>query len=466
MSILSWNCRGLGNPGTIHVLMDLIHSKKPAIVFLMETLVNMNKLESIKIKLGFKGLFAVDNRGHSGGLAFMWTEGTEVDITSYSRNYVDSIVRLEGGSLSWRFTGFYGFPERNKRKESWQLLKHLSTVNSLPWVVMGDFNDILHEKEKRGRLPHPSWLIRGFKETVETCGLRDFPFDGHQFTWEKSRGTPNWVEEKLDRILVSDGWLDVFGEAKATSLEASQSDHIPIILWPVPSIFTRPGKKFKFENLWLREEQCREVVLFSWRNSIGLNILDRINHCGEAVGKWGNDYARKFQSRIKDSKLRMGLFRNRHDPHGLRGFIEAQKEYLYLLEQQNSYWKQRAKEFWLQGGDTNSRFFHNSVNHRRRNNRIVKLRGPEGDWVTDKSELGNMMVSYFQKLFTSTPGIMTNVLDCVEKSITDDQNAMLNQRVNREEVRAALFDMLPDKSPGCDGMNPGFFSILLGYFGD
>lgn len=38
----------------------------------------------------------------------------------------------------WRFTGYYGYLERSRKKESWQLVKHLATLSSLPWVIMGE----------------------------------------------------------------------------------------------------------------------------------------------------------------------------------------------------------------------------------------------------------------------------------------------------------------------------------------
>lgn len=41
---------------------------------------------------------------------------------------------------------------------------------------------------------------------VRDSGLTDFPFKGLQFTSEKKRGAYNWVEENLDRILVSGSW--------------------------------------------------------------------------------------------------------------------------------------------------------------------------------------------------------------------------------------------------------------------
>ena len=32
----------------------------------------------------------------------------------------------------------------------------------------------------------------------------------HQFTWERSRGSPNWVEEKLDKGLANGNWHELF----------------------------------------------------------------------------------------------------------------------------------------------------------------------------------------------------------------------------------------------------------------
>ncbi|XP_031099776.1 uncharacterized protein LOC116003973 [Ipomoea triloba] len=264
MSILSWNCPGLGNPATVQVLVDLVHSKKPSIIFLAETFAGTNKLSPIKTKLGFHGLFCVNNEGHSGGLALLWKEDTKVSITSYSKHHIDATISLSLVDIEWRFTGFYGAPERHRRPESWALLKQLSTTSPLPWTVMGDFNDILHQDEKRGGNPQPLRLISGFREAVEASGLRDFGFNGYQFTWERSKGTPQWVEAKLDRILNTDSWCDLFPNAKAESITTARSDHMPLHLQILPPDTPNPKSGFRFENLWLREAHCREIMIESW----------------------------------------------------------------------------------------------------------------------------------------------------------------------------------------------------------
>lgn len=93
--------------------------------------------------------------------------------------------------------------------------------------------------------------------------------------------------EKLDRVLVTDAWLEIFGEAKARSLVTPKSDHMSLILWPLSTIQVRRCKKFKFENLWLNETQCREVMVSCWENTEGLNLLTRLGACSKAIWEWG-----------------------------------------------------------------------------------------------------------------------------------------------------------------------------------
>lgn len=42
------------------------------------------------------------------------------------------------------------FMVRNRRKDSWDLLRTLAVDNSLPWCIMRDFNDILSIDDKKG----------------------------------------------------------------------------------------------------------------------------------------------------------------------------------------------------------------------------------------------------------------------------------------------------------------------------
>ena len=84
----------------------------------------------MKNKIQFDGLFMVDSVRRGGGLALMWKEKDWVSLISFSRNHIDVRVNILE-MASWILTGFYGYPECNRRKDSWNLLKSLSNRSNL-----------------------------------------------------------------------------------------------------------------------------------------------------------------------------------------------------------------------------------------------------------------------------------------------------------------------------------------------
>ena len=116
MSCLSWNCRGLGNSRAVRSLCDLVTSHRPRILFLMGTLVHEMKIEELRIQLGFSSKFAINNIGHSGGLAMLWDSSLSCSISGFSNNHIDLIITESTGD--WRLTGYYGILECHRRRAS------------------------------------------------------------------------------------------------------------------------------------------------------------------------------------------------------------------------------------------------------------------------------------------------------------------------------------------------------------
>lgn len=80
------------------------------------------------------------------------------------------------------------------------LIHSLSLQSSLPWCIVGDFN--VSATDKKGQNAHPQWLYDGFKNVILECALTEVELVGGQYTWEKSKGKPNWVREKWTVLLV------------------------------------------------------------------------------------------------------------------------------------------------------------------------------------------------------------------------------------------------------------------------
>ncbi|GAU30144.1 hypothetical protein TSUD_360370 [Trifolium subterraneum] len=171
---------------------------------------------------------AIDVEGRSGGLTVFWKDSSKCRVLNYTRNFINMLVEDEQWG-EWRLTCYYGYPERSRRRAAWDLLRVLGNMSSIPWCIIGDFNDLLSQADKKGIHPHPNGLCMGFRQAVSDCDLTDIPIEGHPFTWIKSRGTPHVIEERLDRAMVSSSWLQLFPQ-----------------------------------NSWLKEPDLEDVVVEDW----------------------------------------------------------------------------------------------------------------------------------------------------------------------------------------------------------
>lgn len=155
MSLLCWNCRELGNPQTIRELDDLVWAQDPTVVFLAKIWLDEARLTGLKERMGFGDSFGVSRVTRGGGLALFWKKEIDLLVENASPNYIDATIN-KGKENSWRFTGFYGYPETQNHTESWRILRWLQQQITLPWLCAGDFNEITKSHEKLGGRPRPN----------------------------------------------------------------------------------------------------------------------------------------------------------------------------------------------------------------------------------------------------------------------------------------------------------------------
>lgn len=129
--------------------LSAITREEQEIVFLQETKLYARSMGSCKFKLGFDNCFSVDALRRSGGLCLLWSGEVDVVIKSYYRNHIDTHVVFDG-SIVWRFMSIYGYPEVSNRVHTWNLIRSLHSMESVPWLLGCDFNELLHFYDKRG----------------------------------------------------------------------------------------------------------------------------------------------------------------------------------------------------------------------------------------------------------------------------------------------------------------------------
>lgn len=100
----------------------------------------------------------MDCAGRGGDLGVLWWNNVACEVSGFSQNHVD-IIFLHNSVAKWRLSCFYGFPERTRCQNSWNLIRLLANKSNLPWCIMGDFND-LKNSHPRSLMEVFVWLWR------------------------------------------------------------------------------------------------------------------------------------------------------------------------------------------------------------------------------------------------------------------------------------------------------------------
>ncbi|XP_075499819.1 uncharacterized protein LOC142538372 [Primulina tabacum] len=366
--------------------------------------------------------------------------------TVMDSGYIDCLVKE--GSTQWRFIGFYGNPVTSMRTQSWQLIRRLAGIHelsSLPWLVGGDFNEILFDSEKFGGMLRANAQMTEFSNTLDDCGLCDILARGDRFTWCNRRKGDALIFARLDRYICNYGWHSTFPEAVLENLGFFGSDHRPVAvqLRPVSSFNLHISpKRFNFEHKWFLEEDFTTIVTNNWEGSQGdYSLPQRLYRCSRTLTSWAgtkfDHIGRTLRELHKelDSLITSDHIQNNHDR-----IDEMERRIERLSDQEELHWNQPSK--------------------RKRRNLIKGLLNKNGDWCSDFKDLKNITEDYFRNLFkSSNPSSedIAKLLDCSEPVIRDKMNETLCAPFTADEVRRAVFDMHPSKAPGLDGFTALFY---------
>lgn len=124
------------------------------------------------------------------------------------------------------------------------------------------------------------------------------------------------------------------------------------------SAVRRSRRRFLFENAWLQEVGCRDLVTATWVSSAGLDVPLRLERYSLKLKAWGGNYAKRLSRKIDNLHSRHHALSSRRDHTALLEVKAIDAQLKLSLDQYNTFWRQRAKQFWLKSGDRNTRFFH------------------------------------------------------------------------------------------------------------
>ncbi|XP_057733751.1 uncharacterized protein LOC130948905 [Arachis stenosperma] len=370
-------------------------------------------------------------------------------------------VEVQVNNVIWRCSGIYGSPQFNTRVLLWDYLVTQSSSFCGPWIVLGDFNEVLFSHESKGCLFSSCHADR-FATSLGDSNLFDLKTIGRRFSWYRRVKNGVEVAKKLDRVCINSGWLSLFPEAYAEILNRLQSDHCPILVRCAGRPQPKKNRPFRFIAAWATHLEYRNIVNQSWqagyREMHGKLSEVQKNYLLEFNSKvFGNIFVRKckLERQINFLQKRLEVMEDLSMRQKEKQLIE---EFNNTLVQEELLWFQKSREQWVKFGDRNTKFFHVQTLVRRKHNKIHGLFLQDGVWETDPDVLRREAESFYKHLFCQLEDVDLGCLGDVSlPSLNDEACCSLTAPVTLEEVKSAIFSMHSFKAPGPDGFQALFF---------
>jgi hypothetical protein len=230
---------------------------------------------------------------------------------------------------------------------------------SLPWLVLGDFTEILFNYEKEGGRPRSQQAMQAFHVALTDCELEDMGYIGDIFTWRRGN-----LRERLDRGAVNQAWNNLFPNESLINCETTRSDHRPLLVDTEYLVGTHDQhvREKRFEARWLSEDSVEEMVKAAWERAKlkgeDPSLMQKMSDVHSKLHDWDRKILKGPARKLKE--LKADLERLRWGPM-TDATLAAQKvvqlQIELTLEKEEMYWVQRARANWLKHGDRNINFF-------------------------------------------------------------------------------------------------------------
>jgi hypothetical protein len=338
-------------------------------------------------------------------------------------------------------------------------LRHIRSICSEPWVIVGDFNLIYKAEDKNNDNINRSMMGR-FRKFINDVGLIGTPLIGRKYTWSNHQTSPTLV--RLDRVLCTVDWDGLFPNHLLQSAASEDSDHCPLILGL--NSMCSGKRQFHFESFWPKLEGFQDVVLEAW-NSVSerscpfLTFDLKLKSTAKALQGWSAKKVGHVSSQLALAREILHQLEIAQDSRLLSPLevwllIGLKKHSLALASLKRTIARLRSRISWIKEGDANSKLFHMHARHRQRKNFVAKIVSGVNTF-TDHGEKARVVDEfYFKLLGCKADRSLTVDLDYLGLPFHDLSD--LDAQIDENEVLESIMQLPSDKAPGPDGYTGRF----------
>ena len=183
----------------------------------------------------------------------------DVTILASIEQEIHAVIKVHSSNLSWLITAIYASPRYRERRILWDNLIQVTTLHNLPWLVLGDLNEILSSENKLGGRPINIHRAMVFQQCLNSCNLLDLGFQGPKFTWVNERDFLALIQERIDHCFANSSWRTLFPEASIYHLTKLHSNHCPVLLSLNSSNGNHTNRPFISQPMWLSHPPSRNL---------------------------------------------------------------------------------------------------------------------------------------------------------------------------------------------------------------
>ncbi|KAL2893446.1 Cytospin-B, partial [Bienertia sinuspersici] len=241
------------------------------------------------------------------------------------------------------------------REVLWRDLIDIANNSKLPWLVLGDFNNVLNFNKRVG------------------APVREKEIK---------------VYSKIYRALGNILWLQSFENSEAHFLLEGEYDHSLIIVNLFQEEYS--GKKpFKFYNMWCNAQEYQATVQRNWSMQLTSKLKTLKNELKAINSTVFRDVQAHDNKAYQELKATQAQCQIQPDDKEV-----IDKEKIVAAHYKTVHNKGQGSLV----GHVNSHAFHLSIRSRRVHNRIHGIKGSCGNWVIRPEHISQAFLDFYQKL--------------------------------------------------------------------